>query len=297
LFLGKSKAEKTGVVMSINMPYVKLLLGLRVAQEREGYQVSRGAGVFSHFGYNFGRVGSCPVVTIRKTAWKTALKELEWFMSGDDACPEGVLRDVWWKGQLNPNDELMHSYPAQLRCSPTYDGHFDQIAWLREELKTNPSSRRLCLTAWNPGSMATMVEDNQNDMTPTVCHTVWNQFSVRNGQLHMNAVFRSTDVVLGLPHNLVQHRALQLYFAYHARVPAAPFYTLFCNDVHYYDHPDHHDFVNYLGENTYACLGHGWTSENELLYTPTSNEFRAKDFSIRDELPEPLYTRKIARTL
>lgn len=279
-----------------NRIYSHLLLNLRYHKDHGGYQVSRGAGVSSCFGFGYGRVDACPIVTFRKTAWKTALKEMEWFMSGEDTCPEGVLRDVWWKGQLSPDNKLRQGYPAQLRRSYNSEGMFDQVAWLREELKTNPSSRRLCLTVWNPGTMAFLPSINQNDMVPACCHLVYNQFSVRNNELHMNAVFRSTDAVLGLPHNLVQHRALQLYFAHHAGVLAAPFYNLYLNDVHYYDHPDHNAFVEYIFDNTNLCASHG-TDDNQIMYTPTSLEFKAEDFSVVNELPDPIYSKRIERTL
>ena len=282
-----------------NGQYVNLLNTLR--QRKDSYQVSRGAGVTSIFGYSYGPVVSCPIITFRKTAWKTALKELEWFMSGENTCPEGVLRDVWWKGQLGPDNKLLRGYPSQLRRSQCSEGDFDQVAWLREELKANPSSRRLCLTVWNPGTMALLQDINQNDMVPASCHLVYNQFSVRNDRLHMNAIFRSTDAVLGLPHNLVQHRALQLYFAHHAGVKAEPYYSLYLNDVHYYDHPDHLDFINYVAENKELCSSHGghgvFNEDNEILYTPTSLEFKAEDFSVVTKLPDPIYTKRIERTL
>jgi thymidylate synthase len=279
----------------LNSLYARLL---RVLETSGNYQVTRGAGVKSSFGYNFGAVSYFPILTLRKTAWKTALKELEWFMSGDETCPEGVLSDVWWKGQLSPDNTLRQGYPTQLRNSPAHDGStFDQIAWLRKEIKDNPTSRRLCLTVWNPATMANFTAINENPMAPTCCHLAFNQFQVIKGELRMNAIFRSTDAILGLPHNFVQHRALQLYFAHHAGVPAANFYNLFMNDVHYYDHPDHNRFVNWL----MACDMDGVHAldyhQNDLIYTPSSVEFKAEDFTTKEKLRTPLYTNKIERTL
>lgn len=275
----------------INGLYTQLLLLLNTSGS---YLVTRGAGVKSVFGHNFGAVPSFPIVTLRRTMWKTALKELEWFMSGKETCPEGALSDIWWKGQLSPDNTLRQGYPIQLRQSPSPLGAFDQVAWLRHEIKEHPSSRRLCLTVWNPGTMAAFPEINENPMAPTCCHAVWNQFQVRDGQLHMNAVFRSTDAILGLPHNLVQHRALQLYFAHHAGVPAASSYQLYLNDVHIYDHPDHNDFVSWLAEQNYPRME---PDTNDLIYTPSGVEFRAEDFTLKEELRLPLYTKKIERTL
>lgn len=277
----------------INGLYLHLLLMLK---KHGDYVVTRGAGVKSIFGFTFGAVGF-PIISIRKTAWKTALRELEWFMSGEDTCPEGVLRDVWWKGQLSPDFKLRQGYPAQLRRSYNSEGMFDQVAWLREEIKESPSSRRLCLTVWNPGTMAFLPSINQNPMCPTPCHAIWNQFQVRDNQLHMNAMFRSTDAILGLPHNLVQHRALQLYFAHHAGVPAASYYNLYLNDVHYYDHPDHNDFLSWVADNVDACLLMDDCEDNDLIYKPTDVEFKAEDFSLAEPLTEPPYIKKIARTL
>lgn len=275
----------------INGFYRNLLL---ILKEKGDYVVTRGAGVRSLFGFSFGFVPAFPIVTVRKTAWKTALKELEWFMSGTEECPEGVLRDLWWKGQLSPDNSLREGYPSQLRRSATPFGFmFDQVAWLRQEIKEHPSSRRLILSVWNPGTMAAFPDVNENPMTPTCCHLTWNQFQVRNGHLHMNAVFRSTDAILGLPHNLVQHRAIQLYFAHHAGVEAAPYYRLYLNDVHYYDHPDHNDFVAWLESYAYTPD----LKINEMKYTPTSEEFKADDFTISSPLPDALYTHKIERTL
>lgn len=278
------------IIKNINLEYHKMMLTIK---QKGDYMVTRGAGVWSLFGYNM-IVDNCPIVTLRRTAWKTALKELEWFMSGKESCPEGVLRDVWWKGQLSPEDKLKSGYPSQLRRSVCNDGIFDQIIWLREEIKKHPSSRRLCLTVWNPGTMAFFPEINENPMTPTSCHLIWNQFQVRNNLLHMNAVFRSTDAILGLPHNLVQHRALQLYFAHHAGIKAAPFFNLYLNDVHFYDHPEHKDFALWLENFNADAFSF---EKNSLIYQPTSIDFKASDFVLENELSGPLYTNKITRTL
>jgi thymidylate synthase len=279
------------MITSFDFVYKQLLLDLRYGGN---YIVSRGAGVKSLFGYTFGPISS-PLVTIRKTAWKTALKELEWFMSGQNTCPEGVLRDLWWKGQLSNDNELNRGYPAQLRHSANIEGFFDQITWLHKEIKNNPTSRRLCLTVWNPGEMPFLKDYNDgNPMVPSSCHLIWNQFQVRDNHLHMNAVFRSTDAVLGLPHNVIQHRALQLYFAHHAGVEAAPYYQLYLNDVHYYDHPDHNAFVDWLDDQSFEDLD---VTDNDLIYNATSIDFKADDFSFIEPVSEPLYTKKIERTL
>jgi thymidylate synthase len=259
-------------------------------------QSPRGAETKSIFGYHMVVTAQC-LITWRKTQWKTALQELEWFMSGDEECPEGVLRDVWWHGQLDYCNNLVNGYSSQLRnhtCDPygrAILGRFDQIAWLREELKSNPQSRRSVLSTWNPGEMAHITEANGNSMSPACCHLVYCQFQVRDGELHMNTVFRSSDAVLGLPHNIVQHRALQLYFAHHAGVPAACYYKAYLNDVHVYK--EHSDFTNYVGLHRHEIVDCAAT----LKYTPTDIEFKAEDFTFEGEIDSPLYTTKLKRTL
>lgn len=286
---------------------------------------TRGASTRSLFGSSY--YVTSPIITVRHTSWKTALSEMEWFMSGSEQCPSGTLKDIWWRGQLSQElvghdidgneclvvhpGNLHDGYPTQLRGFVYYNSEvsresgvyedgfdvFDQVEWLKSELKNHPQSRRLIMTTWNPGEMAKITKTNNNPMVPACCHMNYMQFQVRNGILHMNTVFRSTDTVLGLPHNLVQHRALHLYFAHHAEVPAADYYKLFLNDAHVYS--DHCDFAEWCvnNRNGISMIADPHGDFFDLRYNPTSDQFIASDFSLTNSLPQPMYTDKIIRTL
>lgn len=195
-------------------------------------------------------IQSLPLVTLRKTAWKKALREMEWFMSGHGECPP-ELQD-WWKGQLvedhdEPvlNGHYIHGYPHQFRYSPTSDGGaHDQVRYVLEALKGSPYSRRIILTSWNPGDMACISQTNENPNTPTTCHATMVQYSVDAGADGKPAVLnayhfqRSADLLLGLPHNYVQHWALLTFFAHHAGLKVGQM-TYQVGDAHLYDEPSH----------------------------------------------------------
>jgi thymidylate synthase len=112
---------------------------------------------------------SFPLVTLKKTAVKKALLEMQWFMSGNETCPD-ELKD-WWAGQLNHRGAYVNGYATQLRYSPSSDGSFDQIEYIIEGIKKSPNSRRLCLSSWNTGDMASITVENNNHQTPSTCIT------------------------------------------------------------------------------------------------------------------------------
>jgi thymidylate synthase len=231
-----------------------------------------------------------PLVTVRKTAWKKALRELEWFMSGDDKCPEELLD--WWEDQLNVYDEYTDGYSTQFRHSPTslyVNKTFDQINYLLNGLRNNPNSRRLVMTTWNPYDMAHITLTNQNDNCPTCCHGSLIQLFVRQKHLFMTHYQRSADCLLGLPHNFIQYWALLLYFARHAnyQVGALKFVL---GDAHLYLEDSHVAATNALLSLT---LDAGVDQPFELTYNPTCDmtepvpEFRAADFTMQGVIPEP----------
>lgn len=240
-----------------------------------------------------------PLVTIRKTAWKKAIREMEWFMSGKSICPDELLD--WWEGQLNPNRQLVDGYAAQLRSSTSTNAYgvltsFDQVAFILEGLKNNPNSRRLIMTTWNPGEMANITKVNDNPQTPTCCHGTMTQFFVRNNTLNMKHYQRSADLLLGVPHNWVQYWALLLYFAHHAGLNPGWIRWDF-GDAHIYNEPSHmntareiaygHDDVDFETDDcelVYKCSG-----ELDNFGTP---KFKASDFKVIGEIPKPLVTLK-----
>lgn len=233
-----------------------------------------------------------PLVTLRKTAWKMALREMEWFMSGDSKCPDELL--PWWKEQLDPSGCYHHGYSEQFRKSSSiYINNFDQIKYVLDGIRTNPNSRRLVLTSWNPYEMSRITALNKNDKTPTTCHSSFVQFFVADGRLHMSSVQRSADMLLGVPHNWIQSWALLLYFARHANLSVGWMRWIF-GDAHCYLHPSHIDTIEALLkcdvpsslENTFDL---NYDKAPEYIGIP---EFKANNFYMDGMIPEPLVIKK-----
>lgn len=259
---------------------------------------TRNHEAYSHIFTNSVILDRFPLVTYRKTAWKKAIKEMEWFISGKDQCPESLYD--WWNNQLNKDGELLYGYAKQLRrySDPSdsklpcpYYGEYDQIKFILNALQTNPHSRRLLLTTWHPGEMSRITCTNDNPNTPTTCHNTVTQFFVRNNHLNLFTYQRSADILLGVPHNWVQTWAMMLYFAYHANLK--PGIVRWCfGDAHVYNEPSHIDVANKIINTKLDDTG------IELIYDPKEIQydknnvpiFKADDFIIDDVIPEPLIT-------
>jgi thymidylate synthase len=173
----------------------KIYLELLQEVLTNGDQVTtRNSDVYSHFNLPNVTFTEFPLITLRKTAAMKAIREMEFFLSGNPKCPEELLD--WWSGQLNPQGMLWNAYPEQFRHS-SFEGsdggiaYFDQVAFIKDALKTNPNSRRLLISLWNGGEMAAITETNENPNCPTVCHSIVIQFFVREGSLHMKTYQRS----------------------------------------------------------------------------------------------------------
>lgn len=225
-----------------------------------------------------------PLVTLRKTAWKLALREMEWFMSGDMKCPDELL--PWWQDQLTMG-MYRGGYSHQYRRSG-YTGTFDQIQYLLKGLRNNPNSRRLVMTTWNPLDMATITELNHNQATPSCCHASLVQLFVREGRVHMTHYQRSADLLLGVPHNWIQYWALLLYFARHSGLDVGSLRWIF-GDAHIYQEPSHLDAVKQLLR---IPVQPEVDNSFNLRYNPVVQstgvpEFKAGDFVMDGVIPEP----------
>ena len=249
---------------------------------------TRNSEVYSHYDLPNVTFTSVPLVTLRKTAWKKALREMEWFLSGNSKCPDELLD--WWGGQLDERNCLIDGYGQQLRSSSYFDygwmevDSFDQIKFIRDALKNNPNSRRLLMTTWNAGEMAHITKTNQNPNTPTCCHSIVVQFFVRNGCLSMKTYQRSADMLLGVPHNWVQSWAMLMWFAHHAGLKVGSM-TWMWGDAHIYRETSHLSTVSDL-------IAFELTQDPPLsmVYTPTSEDFKASDFTIQGTIPYPVIT-------
>jgi thymidylate synthase len=257
---------------------------------------TRNAETWSHINLPNVTFDRFPLVTTRKTAWHKAIREMEWFLSGKTECPE-VLLD-WWKEQLDSDNDLLGGYSEQFRSATMCDHNgqlkeFDQVKFILNGLKDSPYSRRLLISMWNPGEMATITEINVNPNTPTCCHSIVVQFFVRGNKLHMKTYQRSADMLLGVPHNWAQSWAMLLYFAYHSGYEIGTM-TWMWGDAHIYNEESHVETAKQI------IFNQPEEHNVELRYAPKDLEydevgvpvFRAKDFYIEGIVPEPKVTTK-----
>jgi thymidylate synthase len=187
-----------------------------------------GTGTRSIFGYQmrFDLQQGFPLVTTKKLHLKSIIHELLWFLNGDTNIAylneHGVrIWDEWAddKGDLGP------VYGHQWRSWPTRDGrHIDQIARLIEEIRTNPNSRRLIVSAWN------VADVDQMALPP--CHCLF-QFYVADGKLSCQLYQRSADIFLGVPFNIASYALLTLMVAHVTGYKAGEFIHSF-GDAHLY---------------------------------------------------------------
>jgi thymidylate synthase len=226
-----------------------------------------------------------PLVTLRKTAWRLALREMEWFMSGEEKCPEELLN--WWNDQLDPIGGYTKGYGSQLRHFGCFGTHidFDQIQYVLNGLKSNPNSRRLILTTWNAYDMAHITEFNQNKKTPTCCHSIIVQFFVRKNHLFMTSYQRSADLLLGVPHNWIQSWGLLLWFAHHANLQVGFLRWIF-GDAHIYQEASHLKAVDEIVK--ILDLYDNESNTFDLKYKPKDDglTFKASDFVMEGKIPE-----------
>lgn len=184
-----------------------------------------------------------PLITLRKPSIKKALMEFKWFLSGSDKVPE-PLHD-WWIDQVHADGNYYCGYSHQFRF---FNGRFDQIAYILNGLIEHPYSRRLVMTTWNPCDMANITSLNSNPNTPSCCHSSFVQFNVLNSKLYMLSVSRSSDMLLGIPHNWIQSWALLVYLAYHTGLEIGSMQWVFGN-AHIYDEESHINTLNQLLDN------------------------------------------------
>lgn len=247
---------------------------------------TRNSLTYSKFDLNPITFTSTPLVTLRRTAWRLAIREMEWFMSGESQCPPELLH--WWKDQLGFNGEYKGGYAHQYRKSGT-SGSFDQIQYLLSGLRNNPNSRRLVMTTWNPSDMANITELNNNPNTPSCCHGSMIQLFVREGSLFMTHYQRSADMLLGIIHNFIQYWALLMYFAHHAELNVG-YLRVIIGDAHVYQD---HSHLNVAKEIINCDLSKRLLPPPKLVYNCNGNcDFRSSDFEMIGEIQEPVTTVK-----
>jgi thymidylate synthase len=188
-----------------------------------------GTGTKSVFGYQmrFNLAEGFPVVTTKKLHLKSIIHELLWFLAGDTNVK--YLQDNGvriWNEWADENGDLGHIYGYQWRSWPTPEGKsVDQISQLINEIKNNPTSRRLIVSAWNVGELDKM------NLPP--CHLLF-QFYVNEGKLSCQLYQRSADIFLGVPFNIASYALLTMMVAQVTGLEPGDFVHTF-GDAHIYN--------------------------------------------------------------
>ena len=187
-----------------------------------------GTGTKSVFGHQmrFNLEEGFPLLTTKKLHLKSIIYELLWFLNGDTNAKYLQEHGVRiWNEWADENGDLGHIYGYQWRSWPDYEGgHIDQISDIVNEIKNNPDSRRLMVSAWN-------VADIKNMNLPP-CHCLF-QFYVADGRLSLQLYQRSADTFLGVPFNIASYALLLMMMAQVTGLRAGDFvYTT--GDTHIY---------------------------------------------------------------
>lgn len=187
-----------------------------------------GTGTISTFGYQmrFDLSRGFPLVTTKKTHLKSIIYELLWFLKGDTNVKYLQEHGVRiWNEWADPDGNLGHIYGYQWRSWPDYNGgNIDQISQALNDIRNNPDSRRIIVSAWNVADLGNM------NLPP--CHAFF-QFYVADGKLSCQLYQRSGDSFLGIPFNIASYALLTMMMAQCAGLQPGEFiHTI--GDAHIY---------------------------------------------------------------
>lgn len=206
--------------------YLELLE--RILDEGNNKSDRTGTGTISVFGHQmrFDLQKGFPLLTTKKLHLKSIIYELLWFLKGDTNVK--YLQDNGvriWNEWADENGDLGHVYGYQWRSWPRPDGtHLDQISEVIDQIKNNPDSRRIIVSAWNAGDIENMA------LAP--CHAMF-QFYVANGKLSCQLYQRSADSFLGVPFNIASYALLTMMVAQVCDLEPGEFVHTF-GDAHIY---------------------------------------------------------------
>ena len=260
--------------------YLDLLRHVRTRGTRKDDRT--GTGTLSVFGHQmrFDLAERFPLVTTKKIHVKSLVHELLWFLRGSTNV--AYLREhgvTIWDEWADRNGELGPVYGYQWRSWPAPDGrHIDQIAQVLEEIRRNPASRRLIVSAWNVADIPKMA------LAP--CHALF-QFYVADGKLSCQLYQRSADIFLGVPFNIASYALLTLMVAQVTGLkPGELVHTL--GDAHLY--------LNHL-EQADEQLARAPRALPTMRLNPAVRDlfaFRYEDFTLEGYDPHPAIRAPIA---
>ena len=234
-----------------------------------------GTGTVSVFGYQmrFDLAAGFPLVTTKKVHLRSILHELLWFLRGDTNIR--YLHDnkvTIWDEWADANGDLGPVYGSQWRSWPTADGgSIDQISQVVEQIRNNPDSRRIIVSAWNVGEI--------DKMALPPCHAFF-QFYVADGRLSCQLYQRSADIFLGVPFNIASYALLTLMMAQVTGLEPGDFVHTF-GDAHLY--------LNHL-EQADLQLSRTPRPLPRMQINPAVDDlfaFRFEDFELQDYDPHP----------
>jgi thymidylate synthase len=260
--------------------YLEFLEHIRSRGVRK--QDRTGTGTLSVFGYQmrFDLAAGFPLLTTKKLHLKSIIHELLWFLRGETNVRSLQATGVTiWNEWADANGELGPVYGKQWRAWQAPDGRIvDQISDVIERIRRDPDSRRLIVSAWNPGEIDRMA------LAP--CHAFF-QFYVADGRLSCQLYQRSADSFLGVPFNIASYALLTMMIAQVTGLRPGEF-------VHTFG--DAHIYLNHLEQVALQL-----TREPRPLPTMHINpsvasifEFRYEDFDLRGYDPHPAIAAPIA---
>ena len=241
-----------------------------------------GTGTLSIFGVQlrFDLGAGFPLLTTKKVHLKSIIHELLWFLRGDSNTR--YLKDhgvTIWDEWADAKGELGPVYGYQWRSWPAPDGrHIDQVNQVLEQIRKNPDSRRLIVSAWNVADLPKMA------LLP--CHAFF-QFYVANGRLSCQLYQRSADLFLGVPFNMASYALLTLMVAQVCELKAGDFVHTF-GDAHLY--------LNHL-EQAREQLSRSPRRLPVMKLNPAVKDlfaFRYEDFTLENYDPYPAIKAPIA---
>lgn len=252
-----------------------------ILEQGEASSDRTGTGTISCFGMQmrYPLADGFPLVTTKKVHLKSIIHELLWFLAGDTNI--GYLKENGvriWDEWADENGDLGPVYGKQWRAFAAERGSVDQVAELVENIKNTPDSRRLLVSAWNPGEIAQMA------LPP--CHTMW-QVRVAGGKMHLQLYQRSADMFLGVPFNIASYALLLQMLAHVTGYEAGDFvHTL--GDAHIYS--NHMEQVELQLSRTPKPL-----PQMRILRDVASIfDFKYEDFALENYNPDPLIRAPVA---
>jgi thymidylate synthase len=235
-----------------------------------------GTGTLSVFGnqMRFNLEDGFPLLTTKKLHLKSIIYELLWFLNGDTNVHYLQEHDVRiWNEWADPRTgDLGHIYGYQWRSWPDYNGgHIDQIQNIVDEIKNNPNSRRMLVSAWN-------VADIKNMNLPP-CHCLF-QFYVADGRLSLQLYQRSADTFLGVPFNIASYALLLMMMAQVTGLKPGDF-------VH--TTGDTHIYLNHIEQVKLQLTREPRPLPKMVINPEIKNifDFHYKDFELQDYNPWP----------